>query len=50
MGRLSKGSIIGAIEEVRGRRQKEKEEREKKRERGEKEGGRERLMYVSCII
>ena len=40
LGRLSKESIIGAIEEVRGRRQKEKE----------REGGKDCIMYVSCII
>ena len=51
LGRLSKGSIIGAIEEVRGRRQKEKEgEGEKEREGRKREGGKDCIMYVSCII
>ena len=45
LGRLSKDSIIGAIEEVRGRRQKEKEGEGEK----EKERGRERLYYV-CFM
>ena len=51
LGRLSKESIIGAIEEVRGRRQKEKEgEGEKEREGRKREGGKDCIMYVSCII
>ena len=49
LGRLSKGSIIEAIEEVRGRRWKEKEG-EKEREGRKREGGKDCIMYVSCII
>ena len=42
LGRLSKDSIIGAIKEVRGRRQKERERGREREERGEKEKGREK--------
>ena len=49
LGSLSKDSIIGAIEEVRGRRQKEKEGEGEKEREGGKERGRKRLYYV-CFM